>query len=71
MHAITKTNKHLALFEKKPFTKPPCVKHLLSKCNQIDGENYCQNVELSNIEASFDSLLLKKSKYLDAVESKT
>ena len=69
MRAITKTNKHLALFKKKPFTKIPHVKHLPSKCNQIDGENYYQNVELSNFEAFFDSLSPKKSKFLDAVES--
>ena len=43
MCAITKTNGHLALFEKKPFAKLPHVKHLLSKCNQVDGENYYQN----------------------------
>ena len=45
------------------------MKNLLSKCNQIDGGNYYQNVELSNFKASFDSLLHKKSKFLDAVES--
>ena len=27
MHAITKTNKHVLLFEMKPFTKLPHVKH--------------------------------------------
>ena len=46
MLAITKINEHLALLEKKPFTKLPHVKHLLSKCNQIDGENYYQNVKI-------------------------
>ena len=69
MHSITKTNKRLILFEKKPFAKLPHLKHLLSKCNQVDGENYCQNVKLSNLETSFDSLLLKKNKFLDDVKS--
>ena len=45
------------------------MKNLLSKCNQTDGGNYYQNVKLSNFKASFDSLLHKKSKFLDAVES--
>ena len=69
MHSITKTNKRLILFEKKPFAKLPHLKYLLSKCNQVDGENYCQNVKLSNLETSFDSLLLKKNKFLDDVKS--
>ena len=69
IRAITKTKKHIALFEQKPFAKLPHVKHLLSKCNQIDGENYYQNVKLSNFKASFDSLSHKKNKFLDAVKS--
>ena len=40
------------------------MKHLLSKCNQTDDENYYQN-----FEASFDSLSHKKNKFLDAVKS--
>ena len=67
--AITKTNVRLVLLEKKPFAKLSCVKHLLSKCNQTDGENYKQNVKLSNYEASFDSLSHKKNNFLDAVKS--
>ena len=46
MCAITKINEHLALLEKKPFAKLPHVKHLLSKCNQIDRENSYQKVKL-------------------------
>ena len=69
MRAITKTNELQVLFEKKPFAKLPHVKHLLSKCNQIDGENYYQNVKLSNFEVSFDSFSRKKNKFLDAVKS--
>ena len=58
MLAITKISKNLALLEKKPFTKLPRVKHLLSKCNQIDGENYY------HFKASLDSLFQKEKKIL-------
>ena len=61
MFAITKTNEHLALFEKKPFAKLPRMKYLLSKCNQIDGENYYQNVKLSNFEASLIHFRVRKT----------
>ena len=64
MRAITKTNKRL-VFKKKPFAKRPRLKHLLSKCNQIYGENYYQNVKLSNFEAFFNSFSCKKDKFLD------
>ena len=67
--AITKTNKRLVLFEKKPFAKLPRVKHLLSKYNQTDGVNYYQSVKLSNFKASFDSLSRKKNEFLDTVKS--
>ena len=69
MPAIMKNNKCLVLFKKKPFAKLPRVKHLLSKCNQMDGENYYQNFKLSNFEVSFDSFSRKKNKFLDAVKS--
>ena len=65
---LLKPTSILALFEKKPFAKLPCVKYLSSKCNQIDGENYYQHVILSNFEASFHSLSHKKKKFLDAVK---
>ena len=69
MYAVTKTNERVVLFEKKPFAKIPHVKHWLSKCNQIDSENYCQNVKLSNFEAYVDSFLCKKNEFLDAAKS--
>ena len=68
MLAITKISKNLALLEKKPFTKLPRVKHLLSKCNQIDGENYYQNVKIY-FQIISNSLLRKKNKFLDADKS--
>ena len=61
MCAIIKTKECLVLFENNQFAKFPHVKHLLSKCNQIHGENYYHNVKLSNFKAFFDSLLHKKT----------
>ena len=64
MRVITKTNDYLVLFEKKQFAKLPCVKHLLSKCDQIVGENSHQNGKLSNSEEPCYYFCVKKNRIL-------